>query len=353
MDHVKNNSFHILVVCFLSYSFFINKFVSNNIMISFGTKGLIPLIIIDLLFPFILLLYKPIKRIQQEKLDNLAKGKAGINFVFKIFVSVYLILTSIYTLRHVCSFMSTYFFNIVSLILEITLLLLLVLYASKKNFKCLNTISILIFFYFIFEFVVYMLTGIEKNYFLINLFPSFNTLEFVKIFMLSSLFFIDMLLLFIYSDDAIDVVKRKHLLLFAFLLSFMNIFEKVKMCLSLGPMMEFFTFPSFETWRLSSISVLRLNIDFIPLIGWIMLVFVRLSLSLYLLNKLWNNTSKGFNISILVFIGVVTYIISNNLEISVLMQKESYILIFIVGVVSMFLLYLLVKEKRGKLKRVK
>ena len=133
----------------------------------------------------------------------------------------------------------------------------------------------------------------------------------------------------------------------------MNIFEKVKMCLSLGPMMEFFTFPSFETWRLSSISVLRLNIDFIPLIGWIMLVFVRLSLSLYLLNKLWNNTSKGFNISILVFIGVVTYIISNNLEISVLMQKESYILIFIVGVVSMFLLYLLVKEKRGKLKRVK
>jgi hypothetical protein len=67
MENVKKYSFHIMLVWFLSYSFFINKFISNRIMTTFGTKGIFFIIIIDLLFPVALLFYKPMKRIQKEK----------------------------------------------------------------------------------------------------------------------------------------------------------------------------------------------------------------------------------------------------------------------------------------------
>lgn len=352
MENIENNSFHILLVWYLSYSFFINKFVSNKIMITLGTKGLLPIIIIDLLFPLVLLFYKPLKRIQKEKLINIARGKEGIYFVFKIFVSTYIVLTSIYTLRHICSFLSAYYFDVITLGLEIILLLSLVLYASKKSFSCLSTISVLILFYVLFEFGVYIVTGLDNRWFLVNYIPVFSTSDIVSSLFYISLFVIDFLLLFLHSDDGVEPLKRKHLFLFCMLLSFINIFEKVKMVTSLGPLVEQYKFPSFEVWRLSSINFIRMNIDFIPLIGWIMIAFVRLSLSLHLLNKLWDSTSKYFNIIVLLFIGIVTYIISSSLSLS-LMVDETYIFMFIVGMVSFVLLFLLLHKKKGELKRVK
>ena len=352
MEHVKNNSFHILLVWYLSYSFFINKFISNRIMITLGTKGLIPIIVIDLLFPLVLFFYKPLKRIQKEKLKNITRGKEGIYFVFKIFVSIYLILTSIYTLRHICSFLSTYYFDVISLALEIILLLSLVLYASKKSFSCLSTISVIIMFYVLIEFGVYILTGLDSRWFLVNYIPSFNMIDILESLFYISLFIIDFILLFLHSDNSVEPIKRKHLFFFCMLLSFINIFEKFKMVTSLGPLVEYYKFPSFEVWRLSSIDFIRMNVDFIPLIGWIMIAFVRLSLSLHLLNKLWDSSNKYFNIIILLFIGVTTYIISSSLSLS-FMIEDTYIFMFIVGIVSFVLIFLLLKRKKGELKRVK
>lgn len=352
MDNVKNNSFHIMLVWFLSYSFFINKFVSNKIMITLGTKGLFPIILINLLFPLVLLLYNPLKRIQKEKLNYIAKGKEGIYFVLKIFISIYLILTSIYTLRHICSFLSAYYFDVITLGLEILLILLLILYASKKSFSVLSTVSVLISFYITFEFVLYIFTGVESRWFIINYLPSFTFTETIQTLFYISLFIIDFLLLFVYVDDSVEPIKRKHLFLFCFLLSFMNIFEKVKMVTSLGPLVEQYKFPSFEVWRLSSIDLIRMNVDFIPLIGWIMIAFVRLSLSLHLLNKIWNNSTKKFNVVVLMFMGIVTYIISGSLSLSYMIE-DTYIFMLILGVVSIVLFVLLLHKKKGGLERVK
>ena len=244
MENSKNNSFHIMAIWYLSYSFFINKFVSNKILITFGTKGLIPIVIINLIFPFILLLYKPLKKVQKDKLDTLSKSKGIVYFVFKLFASLYLIMSSIYTLRHLCSFMTTYYFNIVSIGLEIILLLSLVLYSSKNNFKCLSAMSIIIGMYTLIELIIYTFTGIELNLFVIDFSLSFSISQTVELFIYLSLFVIDMLLLMIHSDEAIEVPKKKHLLLFAFIASFFNIIEKVKMCMTLGPIITMFNFPS-------------------------------------------------------------------------------------------------------------
>lgn len=352
MENVKKNSFHILLVWFLSYSFFVNKFISNRIMTNFGTKGLFFIILIDLLFPLVLLFYKPLKRIQKEKLMNLVKIKPSIFFVFKLFISVYLILTSIYTLRHICSFLSSYYFDVISLAMEIVLLLLLVLYASYKSFDCLSTISVLIAVYVTVEFVIYIITGVESRWFLVNYIPSFQLSEIIEILLYLSIFIIDFVLLFLHSDDSMEPLKKKHIIFFCFLLACINIFEKVKMVTSLGPLVEMYKFPSFEVWRLSSIDFIRMNVDFIPLIGWIMIAFVRLSLSLHLFDKVWNKSSVKFNVIVLTFIGIVTYIFSSRLSLSSMID-DTHIFMWISGLVSCVLLGLIVHQKKGGLKRVK
>lgn len=346
MDKVKNNSLHIMIVWFLSYNFFINKFVSNKIMINFGVKGLFAIVLIELMFPFILLLYKPLKKIQKEKLDNIARKNNSLYFVFKIFVSLYIVITSILTLRHICTFLTTYYFNIISLSMEIILLLGLVLYSSKNNFKCLNIISVIVSFYMVIEFGIYIITGMESRWYLINIFPIFKVSEIIQLLIYLSLFLIDFILLILHSEDCSETIKKRHLILFAFILSFINIFEKVKMCVSLGPLLGMTNYPSFEVWRLSSIVFIRQNIDFIPLVGWIMIAFIRLSLSTYILDKVWDVTNAKFNIALLSVIGIVTYIICNNLEISMLVEHNAYIFVFITGLISFVLLIFLFKKRR-------
>jgi len=353
VENVKNNSFHILAIWFLSYSFFINKFVSNKILINFGTKGLIPVVIIALMFPLILLLYKPLKKIQKDKLKTFENSHQAIFFVFKLFATLYLIMTSIYSLRHMCSFMTNYYFNIVSLILEIFLFLGVVLYASKNNFKCLSAMSIIIGMYILIESTIYIFTGFESNFFVISFSSSFSFVEIIKLIIYLSMYIIDLLLLLIHVDESEETIKIKHLLFFSFLLAFLNIFEKVKMVLTLGPLITRYNYPSFEVWRLSSIPFMKANIDFIPLIGWMLIVFMRLSLSIFLLNKLWNNNKKSFNIPILLGIGIITYLISTNFEISSFIDKDAYIFLFIVGVVPFVLLFLMIRKRKGRLERVK
>jgi len=350
MDKVKNNSLHIMIVWFLSYNFFINKFVSNKLMINLGVKALFPIIIIELLFPCILLLYKPLKRIQKEKLTKLAGKNSSVYFVFKIFISLYLLITSILVLRHICTFLTTYYFNIISLSLEILLLLGVVLYSSKNNFKVLSTISVLVTFYTIIEFIVYIITGVESRWYLINIIPSYNLSEIIKIVVYLSLFIIDFILLFLHGEDCSETIKKKHLILFSFILAFINIFEKIKMCVSLGPLISMVNYPSFEVWRLSSIVFIRQNLDFIPLIGWIMIAFVRLSLSTYLIDKVWETTNYKFNIIVLFVIGVLTYIICNNLEISILIEQNAYIFVFTVGIISFILLLSFFKRRVSNVK---
>ena len=276
-----------------------------------------------------------------------------VYFVFKLFTSLYLIMSSIYTLRHLCSFMTTYYFNIVSIGLEIVLLLSLVLYSSKNNFKCLSAMSIIIGMYTLIELIIYTFTGIEFNLFVIDFSLSFSLSDTVELIIYLSLFVVDMLLLMIHSDEAIEPIKKKHLLLFAFIASLFNIIEKVKMCMTLGPIITMFNFPSFETWRLSSLSFIKESIDFIPLIGWVMIVFVRLSLSLFLLNKLWGVNKKSFNIPVLIFIGFITYIISMNYEMSKVIYKDAYIFLFIAGIIPFILLFLMLRKGKGRLERVK
>lgn len=286
-------SVHIYILLIMSTGFMVHVLIIPALLSTSNRDAWLSVIFSTIPFIlWILLIFYIYKRLNNQDIFFLIKRKLSSSWVFIILSIVfgsYFLISAFITLKYTFFWANDNYTYEVPNFLVVLLFGLICLYASAKGIRTISTIAFLVLpIVSIFGFLVGIGNSPNKNYEL--LFPIFEYgyKDFIQglVHTCSGLFEITFLLfLTSYIKDRLQV---KWLILVGIILVFLILGPLVGAISEFGPEEAVkLRNPAYEQWKLLTIGVHVTRLDFLSIFQWLSGAFVRISLSLFIAEKIF------------------------------------------------------------------
>jgi spore germination protein KB len=294
MNQKVIQSVHIYILIIMSTGFMVHVLIIPTILSTSNRDAWLSVIFSTV--PFILwimLIFYIYKKLNNHNdILSLLKQKLSQSWVFIIFSIVfgsYFLISSFITLKYTFFWANNnYTFEVPNFVI-VFLFALMCFYASVKGIRTISTIAFLILpFVVFFGFLVGLGNSPNKNYEL--LFPIFENgyKDFIQGLIHTCAGLFEIIFLLFLTPFIKDRLKVKWLILSGIILVFLILGPLV------GTISEFgleeavkLRNPAFEQWKLLEISSHITRLDFLSIFQWLSGAFVRISLSLFIADKIF------------------------------------------------------------------
>jgi len=356
MNQKVIQSVHIYILLIMSTGFMVHVLIIPTILSTSNRDAWLSVIFSTI--PFILwimLIFYIYKKLNNHNdILSLLKQKLSQSWVFIIFSIVfgsYFLISSFITLKYTFFWANNnYTFEVPNFVI-VFLFALMCFYASAKGIRTISTIALLILpFVVFFGFLVGLGNSPNKNYQL--LFPIFENgyKDFIQGLIHTCAGLFEIIFLLFLTPFIKDRLKVKWLILSGIILVFLILGPLV------GTISEFgleeavkLRNPAFEQWKLLEISSHITRLDFLSIFQWLSGAFVRISLSLFIADKIFLIKKKTkWVLPILYLLLIIgTCIPWNAISFYYFLQKFYFPISLIFQICTMLLLLLTIHLKGG------
>lgn len=300
---------------------------------------------------WILLVFYVYKKLNTLDILSLLKRKLSSSgvFILSIVFGTYFLISAFITLKYTFLWANDNYTYEIPNFVVVLLFVLICLYASVKGIRTISTIAFLLLpFVSFFGFLVGIGNSPNKNYEL--LFPIFENgyKDFLQglVHTCSGLF--EIIFLVFLTSYIKDRLKVKWLILTGFILVFLTLGPLI------GAISEFgseeavkLRNPAYEQWKLLTIGVHVTRLDFLSIFQWLSGAFVRISLSLFIAEKIFMLNQKiKWILPILYLILIIgTCIPWDATSFFYFLQKYFFPISLIFQICTMLLLFLIIHLK--------
>jgi spore germination protein KB len=354
MNQKLIQSIHIYVLIIISTGFMVHVLSLPVLLTTSKRDAWVSVIFSSIPFLFwILLVFYIYKKLNNEDIISLLKRKISFPWIFRTFsilVGFYFLITAFISLKYTLYWAKANYTIEVPNFVVIFLFSIVCWYSSTKGIRTISTIALLILpLVSAFGFVVGIGNTPHKNYEL--LFPVFEHgyKDFTQgIFYACAGFFEITFLLFL-TPYLKNQLKMKWLIVVGFILVW----------LTLGPLAgaiaEFGSVeatkmrnPAYEQWKLLSISQHVTRLDFLSIFQWLSGAFTRISLSLFIANKILSNNKNSWVLPLLYFILIISVCIPLDATTFFFVLQKFYFPIILLFQICIMLLFLLIIHLKGE-----
>jgi spore germination protein KB len=304
---------------------------------------------------WILLIFYIYKKLNNEDIMSLLKRKIAFSWIYwiiSILVALFFLLTAFISLKYTLFWAKANYTIEVPNFVVIFLFSLICWYASAKGILTISTIALAILpFVTAFGFFIGIGNIPHKNYEL--LFPIFEHgyNDFLQgiFYTCSGLF--EITFLFFLTPYLKNKLKMKWLIAVGFILVGLTFGPLVGAITEFGPEeASKMRNPAYEQWKLLSISQHVTRLDFLSIFQWLSGAFTRISLSLFIADKLLSNNKKNrWVLSILYIILIILVCIPFSATSFLFALRKFFFPISLFFQLVILLLFLLIIHFKGDL----
>ncbi len=279
MQEKKISSLNLMIIFFLSYSFYTIQILTQQLFSNYGKECILIICLAHLLLP--LTTYITCKIINKNSLNQNNKN----NFLFTIFVSFYLIITSIISIINITNIITLYYYQNTNYILLLTILSLPIIYTLIKGDHILFSLgAILLIIYAIFKYSYLGNTSNIDFYVFSNILKIKNS-NLLPIIIYCLPIFLEPLILLNNQKSLNTKINIKMITIFSILISLIGIFTILRQTWEFGNLIDKIRFPYLESIKNIIAGKFFENIDFYYLLSIAVSIYVRLGYTFITIKK--------------------------------------------------------------------
>jgi spore germination protein KB len=356
MNQKHIQAIHIYVLIIISTGFMVHV-LSLPVLLSTSKRDAWVSVVFSSI-PFlvwILLVFNIYKKLNNEDIMSLFKRKISFSWIywfFSILIGVYFLITAFISLKYTLFWAKANYTIEVPNFVVIFLFSLICWYSSAKGIRTIGSCALLILpFVSAFGFLIGIGNVPHKNYEL--LFPIFEHGYkdfFQGIFYACSAFF-EITFLFFLTPFLKNKIKMKGLIMVGFILVGLTFGPLVGSIAEFGSVeAEKMRNPAYEQWKLLSISQHVTRLDFLSIFQWLSGAFTRISLSLFIADKILSNNKKhSWVLPILYIILIISVCIPLDATSFFYVLRKFFFPISLLFQLVILLLFLLIIHFKGEI----
>ena len=307
MNEKKITSTNLLIIFFLSYSFYVIQILTQELFKLYSKQSILIICIIQLLFP--ILIFGICKLINSNKLKQNDKNA----FVFNIISSIYLLITTVISIINITNIIILYYYqqtNYIILLILISLPLIYTIIKGEDNFFSLA--SILLIIYTIFKYA-YLNNSSTIDYYVFYNITSIDKGNILSIIIYSLPILLEPLLLINNQKDISTKINIKLIVGFSIFISLISVLTILRQTWEYGDLLGMIRFPYLESIKNIIAGRFFENIDFYYLLSIAVSVYIRLGYTLITIKKSLN-LNKTVTLSLLGLLAVLIYIVQKSMD---------------------------------------
>jgi len=341
MEAKKTSSLNFILIFFLSYSFYTIQILTQELFYLYSKQSVPIICAFFILFPLITFII--CKMINKNKIKNNTKN----NFVFSIFTSIYLILTTIISIINIANIIMIYYYQQTSIIILLIFLVLPIIYIiikGENNFFSLASVLLIIYIIFKYAYI--------KNYPSIDIYTFHNILKIDKsniftLIMLSLPILIEPIILLNNQKDMSDKINIKLITAISILLSLVGIITILRQTWEFGNLLNIIRFPYLESIKNIIAGKFFENIDYYYLLSLAVSVFTRLGYTITSIKKSFN-INKKITLLLLLGILIIIYFLQSNMKFYNDSIDKILLITSLCLLINILLLPILLKRRKTK-----
>lgn len=302
MQEKKISSLNLMIIFFLSYSFYTIQILTQQLFSNYGKESVIIICLAHLLLP--LTTYITCKIINKKLLNQNSKN----NFLFTIFTSFYLIITSIISITNITNIITLYYYQNTKYILLLIILSLPIIYTLIKGDYILFSLgAILLIIYMIFKYSYLGNTSNIDIYVFSNIFK-IKISNILPIIIYCLPIFLEPLILLNNQKLLNNKINTKMTTIFSLVISLIGILTILRQTWEFGSLLNKIRFPYLESIKNIIAGKFFENIDFYYLLSIAVSIYIRLGYTLITIKnsfKLKNIIAIFLLISILILVFII------------------------------------------------
>lgn len=307
MESNKTSSLNLLIIFFLSYSFYITQILTQQLFYSHSKQSILIICIFQLLFP--LIIYLICKAIN----SNMLKKNTKNNFIFSILSSIYLVITSIICLINITNIVILYYYqqtNYLILLITITIPIIYTLIRGENNFFSLA--SILLIIYSVFKYS-YLANPSKIDFYTFSNILKIDKNNILPLIIYSLPILIEPILLLNNQNNISNKINIKLAVSFSMFISLIGIMTVLRQTWEFGSLLDKVRFPYLESIKNIIAGKFFQNIDFYYLLSIAVSIYIRLGYTFITVKKTFN-LSNIITISLLFISLGIVYIIQKSMN---------------------------------------
>lgn len=307
MNEKKITSTNLLIIFFLSYSFYVIQILTQELFKLYSKQSVLIICIIQLLFP--ILIFGICKLINSNKLKQNDKNA----FVFNIISSIYLLITTVISIINITNIIILYYYqqtNYIILLILISLPLIYTIIKGEDNFFSLAAVLLII--YTIFKYA-YLNNSSNIDYYVFYNITSIDEGNILPIIIYSLPILLEPLLLINNQKDISTKINIKLIVGFSIFISLVSVLTILRQTWEYGDLLGIIRFPYLESIKNIIAGRFFENIDFYYLLSIAVSVYIRLGYTLITIKKSLN-LNKTVTLSLLGLLAVLIYIVQKSMD---------------------------------------
>jgi len=307
MEEKKVTSLNLLIIFFLSYSFYILQILTQELFYSFSKQSVFIICLFQLLFPIII--YIVCKLINSNKLKQNDKN----NFIFTILSSIYLIITSIISIVNITNIITLYYYqqtNYIILLIIVSLPIIYTIIRGENNFFSLAAVLLIVYGAFKYS---YLANSSSIDFYVFHDFFKVEKSNILPIIIYCLPILFEPLLLFNNQKSISNKINIKLVVSFATFISIIGVLTILRQTWEFGALLDKIRFPYLESIKNIIAGRFFENIDFYYLLSIAASIYIRLGYSFITIKKSFN-LNKIITISLLIGSLLLAYIIQGSMN---------------------------------------
>lgn len=307
MKENKISSINLLIIFFLSYSFYITQILTQQLFHEFNKQCVFIICIFQLLFP--VTTYLVCKIINSNKIKENTKNR----FAFHIISAIYLLVTVLISILNVTNIIVLYYYQETSyiiLLIAITIPLIYTLIKGDHHFFSLSIILLIIYSTFKYSYLTNMSS--------MDFYVFYNILKIEKsnillIIIYSAPILLEPLLLLNSKKIIANKINIKATLTFSILISLIGVLTILRQTWEYGELLNQIRFPYLESIKNIIAGKFFENIDFYYLLSLSVSIYIRLGYS-FITIKNSLNLNKIITISLIFLLLILVFIVQRSMD---------------------------------------
>ncbi len=341
MEEQKTNSTNILIIFFLSYSFYTIQVLTQQLFYSYSKQSIFIICLFYLLFPLMVFITCKIinNRILKNKIQN--------NFLYSIISSIYLLLTTIISVINISNIILIYYYPQSSLIILLIFLSLPLIYTiikGENNFFSLAFILLMIMIIFKYS---YLANPSKFDSYTFYNFFKINKDNILPIIITSSPILLEPLLLLNNQKTFSNKINLKFATIAASIISLIGIYTVLRQLSEFGILLDRIRFPYLESIKNIVAGKFFENIDYYYISSLAISIYIKLGYTFISIKKNFN-ISKILTIILLISTFILIFFIERSMNLYEYLLTKILFITSSTLIISLLLLPFISKRRKKK-----
>ena len=338
MEEKTTTSLNLLIIFFLSYSFYVIQILTQELFYSYSKQSVIIICLFQLLFP--LITYVICKIINSNKINVSSKN----NFLFSLISSIYLIITAIICIVNITNIVVLYYYQQTSYIILLIFLSLPIIYTLIKGDNIFFYLaSVLLIIYILFKYA-YLKNSSSIDYYVFNNIFKIEKDNILPIIIYSLPILIEPIILISNRQHISNKINTKFVLIFSIIIAIVGVITTLRQTWEFGNLLDKIRFPYLESAKNIIAGKFFENIDFYYLLSIAASLYLRLSYTIITIKKSFS-LNKIVSITLLIALLVVSYIIQRSMDLYIFTIDKALIITSTCLLLCFILLPFMIKRK--------